>query len=71
MLSKTPTSLPERLTFLSTFFFFLLLSSAVAARFDFRPFSPPGTGPDSRKAASRSGEGFLNVWTSEELMPRL
>lgn len=36
-------------------------SSPPAARFDFTPFSSPGTGPDSRSKANSAGLGFLNV----------
>jgi len=47
---------------LSALFFFLTESSPCAPpRFDFRPFSSPGTGPDSFNAANRAGFGFLNV----------
>jgi hypothetical protein len=42
-------------------FFFFDPSSPPAARFDFTPFSSPGTGPDSRSAANSAGLGFLNV----------
>lgn len=53
------------LTLFSVRFFFLDPSSPAAARFDFTPFSSPGTGPDSRRRASRAGLGFLNVYTGE------
>jgi hypothetical protein len=48
-------------TFFSVFFFFFDPSSPAAARLDLTPFSSPGTGPDSRRAASRAGLGFLKV----------
>jgi hypothetical protein len=50
-----------QLTFLSVRFFFLALSSPPAGRFVFKPFSSPGTGPDSRSKAKRAGFGFLKV----------
>lgn len=52
------------LTFLSIRFFFLEPSSCATPRFDFTPFSSPGTGPDSRRRARRGGLGFLKVWYS-------
>jgi hypothetical protein len=39
----------------------LALSSPPAGRFVFKPFSSPGTGPDSRSKAKRDGLGFLKV----------
>ena len=53
----------ERRTFFSVRFFFLDPSSPPAARLDFIPFSSPGTGPVSRRAANNAGLGFLNVMT--------
>lgn len=49
-------------TFFSVRFFFFKLSSPPAARLAFIPFSSPGTGPDSRRAANNAGLGFLNVY---------
>ena len=49
-------------TFFSIRFFFFELSSPPAARLAFIPFSSPGTGPDSRRAANNAGLGFLNVY---------
>lgn len=53
----------HNLTFFSVRFFFLALSSPAAARLDLRPFSSPGTEPDSRNAAKRAGLGLRKVYT--------
>lgn len=57
MVSTTHTPLSGR-------FFFLVDSSP---RFGFTPFSSPKVEPDSFKAASKAGLGFLKVWLSMQL----
>jgi hypothetical protein len=56
------------LTFLSVRFFFLALSSPVAPRLDFIPFSSPGTGPVSRNLSRKAGLGFLKVCRANPLV---
>lgn len=57
--SRQPDTLDRRhLTPLSPFFFFL----GSVSRFAFMPFSSPGIGPDSFKAAMSPGLGFLNTY---------
>lgn len=55
------------LTFFSVRFFFLALSSPVAPRLDLRPFSSPGTGPDSRNKARRAGLGLRKVCNKHQM----